>query len=301
MTSSGRPSILNRMVAAAQAVVTTPSRVERLRARDGVGLTIEHRGQSTAHSLVFAHGFGQTRHAWESTASVLADAGWHTITADARGHGDSDWRDDGEYGFTQFVDDLVLVSRSTEQKPILIGASMGGLLGLIAQAEFDAFRALVLVDITPRWETAGVERIMGFMRAHPTGFASLDEAADAVATYLPQRAEKKSPERLRQLLVRGDDARLRWHWDPRLLDRVAANSEQHQSSLLDAAKRIDVPTLLISGERSDIVSDATIGEFLQLVPHAEHVRVPRATHMVVGDANDAFSKSVLKFVEKFRV
>lgn len=300
MTSRDQPSILTRMVAAAQAVVTSPSRVEQLRARDGVGLTIEHFGDSSAPSLVFAHGFGQTRHAWHSTAGVLAEAGWHTVTADARGHGDSDWRDDGEYDFAQFVDDLVLVSRSTDQQSILIGASMGGLLGLIAQAEFDAFRGLVLVDITPRWETAGVERIMGFMRAHPTGFASLDEAADAVAAYLPQRAEKKSPERLRQLLVSGENGRLRWHWDPRLLDRVAANSEQHQAALLAAAKRIDVPTLLISGEGSDIVSDATIGEFLQLVPHAEHVRVPRATHMVAGDANDAFSKSVLSFVDQFR-
>jgi len=85
-----------------------------------------------------------------------------------------------------------------------------------------------------------------------------------------------------------------------LLDRVAKDSERHQSALLEAARRIDVPTLLISGEHSDIVSDSTIAEFLQLVPHAEHVRVPRATHMVVGDRNDAFSATVLKFVDKFR-
>jgi pimeloyl-ACP methyl ester carboxylesterase len=176
---------------------------------------------------------------------------------------------------------------------------MGGLLGLIAQAEYRPFRALVLVDVTPRWENAGVERIMTFMRAHPSGFASIDEASDAVSNYLPHRTEKKSPERLRQLLVREEDGRLRWHWDPRLLDRVAKNSERYQSALFDAARRIDVPTLLISGERSDIVSDSTITEFLQLVPHAEHVRVAHATHMVVGDRNDAFSTAVLGFIKKF--
>ena len=301
MTSSNRESILKRMVAASHALSPAPPRSERLRARDGIALMTEHFGDPAAPAVVFAHGFGQTRHAWSTTAALLAEQGFHSVTADARGHGESGWRDDGEYDFAQFVDDLVLVSRSVERKPILIGASMGGLLGLIAQAEFEAFRALVLVDVTPRWETAGVERIMGFMRAHPDGFASIDEAAEAVAAYLPHRAEKKSPDRLRQLLVRGDNGRLRWHWDARLLDRVAADSERHQSALLDAAGRIDVPTLLISGERSDIVSEATIAEFLQLVPHAEHVRVPRATHMVAGDANDAFSKSVLSFVEQFRV
>ena len=275
-------------------------RVARIRTGDGVELAIEHFGDRNAPSLIFAHGFGQTRGAWSATASELADAGWHSVTADARGHGDSGWLADGNYDFAQFVDDLVLVARTpVTQPPILIGASMGGLLGLIAQAEYRPFRALVLVDVTPRWENAGVERIMTFMRAHPSGFASIDEASDAVSNYLPHRTEKKSPERLRQLLVREEDGRLRWHWDPRLLDRVANNSERYQSTLLDAARRIDVPTLLISGERSDIVSDSTIAEFLQLVPHAKHVRVAQATHMVVGDRNDAFSAAVLSFIKKF--
>jgi pimeloyl-ACP methyl ester carboxylesterase len=278
--------------------VSSPDYDMRLRARDGVELATERFGPDDAPAVVFAHGFGQTRRAWTPTARLVAAHGWQAITADARGHGDSGWRDDGNYEFAQLVDDLVLIARQTDP-PVLIGASMGGLLGLIAQAEFRPFRALVLVDITPRWETAGIERIIGFMRAHPTGFASLDDASAAVANYLPHRAEKKSPERLRQLLVHGGDGRLRWHWDPRLLDHVANDSERHQAALLDAARRVDVPTLLISGEKSDIVSDATIAEFLHLVPHAEHVRVARATHMVAGDENDAFSATVLKFLGKF--
>jgi pimeloyl-ACP methyl ester carboxylesterase len=288
------------MVAAENLVESSmQSRVARVRAVDNVELVIEHFGDPNAPSLVFAHGFGQTRGAWSATASELADSGWHSITADARGHGDSGWLADGSYDFAQFVDDLVLVAQTMAQPPILIGASMGGLLGLIAQAEYRPFRALVLVDVTPRWENAGVERIMTFMRAHPNGFASIDEASDVVSNYLPHRTEKKSPDRLRQLLVREENGRLRWHWDPRLLDRVAKNSERYQGALLDAARQIDVPTLLISGERSDIVSDSTITEFLQLVPHAEHVRVAHATHMVVGDRNDAFSSAVLGFIKKF--
>ncbi|HEX4480745.1 MAG TPA: alpha/beta hydrolase [Rudaea sp.] len=270
----------------------------RLKARDGVEIATERFGDDAAPAVVFAHGFGQTRRAWTSTARAVAANGWQAITADARGHGDSGWRDDGHYDFAQFVDDLVLVTNQFE-KPVLIGASMGGLLGLVAQAQFRPFGALVLVDITPRWESAGIERIIGFMRAHPSGFASVDDAASAVADYLPHRAAGKSPERLRESLVRGDDGRWRWHWDPRMLDSIVDDSERYQSMLLDAARRIDVPTLLISGEKSDIVSDATIAEFLQLVPHAEHVRVPRATHMVAGDENDAFSSAVLGFLGKF--
>ena len=274
--------------------------VARLRAADGVDLALEKFGSDADPALVFAHGFGQTRQAWTDTAAGFARKGWYCLTADARGHGDSGWREDGAYEFSQFVDDLVRLAHKPAQQPILIGASMGGLLGLRAQAEHAAFRALVLVDITPRWEAAGVERILAFMRAHPEGFTSIDAAADAIAQYLPHRAERKSPERLRSLLVPKADGRLRWHWDPRLLDVIPDDGARQQEHLLEAARGVRVPTLLISGERSDIVSDSTIKEFLHCVPHARHVRVARATHMVVGDRNDAFTAAVEQFITPLR-
>lgn len=277
-----------------------PQRAATLTAQDGVTLAIEHFGSENDPAIVFAHGFGQTRHAWDGTATALAQAGWHSITADSRGHGDSGRRPDGDYHYDQFVDDLARIARVPAQAPILVGASMGGLIGIAAEAlHAPLFRALVLVDITPRWEPAGVERILAFMRAHPSGFASYADAADEIARYLPHRAERKSEASLRQLLVASDDGRLRWHWDPRMLDFVTRDSEQLQRDLLVAAGTIRVPTLLISGGRSDIVSDATIDEFLAHVPHATHVRLADATHMVAGDANDAFTRTVLEFVETF--
>ena len=281
-----------------------------LRGGDGVALAVARFGDPAAPPLVFAHGFGQTRHAWNPTARSLAGAGWHCVTADARGHGQSGWRDDGDYKFAQFIDDLALLARDAARpsgalKPILVGASMGGLLGIMAQAQQHAFRALVLVDITPRWESAGVERIIAFMRAHPDGFASYAEAAAAIAAYLPHRRERfgsedRRPDRLRRMLVELDNGRLRWHWDPRLLERIADGSERMQAALLEAARLIRVPTLLISGARSDVVSAATIEEFLACVPHARHVRVAHATHMVVGDRNDVFAAAVREFIEPLR-
>jgi len=279
--------------------------VAAFRAGDGLALTYERFGAPDVDPVVFAHGFGQTRHSWSAAAGTLAADGWCCLTADARGHGDSGWRADGAYEFAQFIDDLTGLARLSAAapapaKPVLVGASMGGLLGLAAQAAHEVFRALVLVDITPRWESAGVERIIAFMRAYPDGFASAEEAADAIAHYLPQRRDRKSPARLRSLLVPLANGRLRWHWDPRLLERIAAGSENQQQALLDAAKQIRVPTLLISGAQSDVVSTETIDEFLSCVPHARHVRVAQATHMIVGDRNDAFVAAVRDFIEPLR-
>jgi pimeloyl-ACP methyl ester carboxylesterase len=203
----------------------------------------------------------------------------------------------------QFADDLLRLAAAQPQAPVLVGASMGGLLGIVLAGEIRPapFRALVLADITPRWETAGVERILAFMQAHPDGFADYAEAAEQIATYLPQRRERKSEEQLRPLLRESADGRLRWHWDPALLaGDLVQESARYQPRLQAAAANIDVPVLLLSGARSDVVSRATVDEFMQLAPHAQHVELPHATHMVAGDANDAFTREVVRFVQSLK-
>jgi pimeloyl-ACP methyl ester carboxylesterase len=276
--------------------------VLEFRARDGLRLRADHWNPAAgAAPVVFAHGFGQTRHAWRGTASALAAAGQRCIAVDARGHGTSDRVADGRYDFDQFIDDARALTAQLGAAPVWVGASMGGLVGLIAEAESEdpLYSALVLVDITPRWERAGVERILAFMRAHPGGFESLAQAQQAVADYLPHRAAReRAPERLEKLLVLGADGRWRWHWDPQLLDTVSADAGSIGGRLHEAARRVRIPLLLVSGGRSDVVSDHTIDEFLALAPHAEHQRIADATHMVAGDANDRFGAVIADFLAR---
>lgn len=267
---------------------------------DGLSLAVDVHHASGAPSLLFAHGFGQTRGAWHAVSAALAERGCRCVTFDSRGHGESDRAPGGDYHMQQFADDLLALANAQPAPPILVGASMGGLLGLLTAGEVRPapFRALVLVDITPRWETAGVARILAFMQAHPDGFASYAEAAEQIAAYLPQRRERKSEQQLRPLLRAGADGRLRWHWDPALLSGdLVSESERYQPRLFAAAAKVSVPVLLLSGECSDVVSNHTVDEFLALVPHARHVQVPGATHMLAGDANDAFTAAIASFIE----
>ena len=274
------------------------SRSLRLATTEGVTLALEQFGSTEGPAVVFAHGFGQTRDAWTSCANATAQHGWAGITYDSRGHGESGWLEKHDYTVDQLVDDLGLVAAQAPSLPVVVGASMGGLIGIaMAGADAASCRALVLVDVTPRWEPAGVARILDFMRANPDGFADLDEAADAIAAYLPHRKSRKSPQRLRRLLVEKENGRLHWHWDPNMLTPIAEDGARHQRDLLEAATRSRVPTLLISGAASDVVSESTINEFLELVPHARHVMVPHATHMVAGDENRQFTRHILEFLD----
>ena len=273
--------------------------LRRFVARDGLNLAVEQFGDPTHAPLVFAHGFGQSRLAWTSAADRLARDGFHCLALDGRGHGDSAWQDADAYELERFVDDAHDLVAPLPRKPVWIGASMGGLVGMMAEAARPGlFEALVLVDVTPRWESAGVNRILDFMRAHPEGFASVEEASAAVASYLPHRAQRNDPGRLQKMLVPMANGRLRWHWDPRLLDTVADGGERYIAGLTQAASALRLPVLLISGGRSDVVSDHTIDEFRKLVPHAEHERIADATHMVVGDANDRFVDTIARYLRR---
>ena len=262
--------------------------------------------------VLLLHGGGQTRHAWQKTAQAIARKGHTAFTLDQRGHGDSDWVASGAYDFTDYAADAKAVAaeltRRSGVKPIVIGASLGGIAALLAEGDAErdtganVFSALVLVDITPRVDMSGVAKVLGFMRANAKeGFASIAEAAQAVTEYLPQRPRPKSNEGLKKNLRLSPDGRWRWHWDPRFLDgpRVAgADRSAVEAALIAAARRIRIPALLVRGGSSELVKEAHAKEFLELVPHADYVDVSGARHMVAGDRNDHFSAAVLSFIER---
>jgi pimeloyl-ACP methyl ester carboxylesterase len=253
--------------------------------------------QPWAGTVLLLHGGGQTRHSWHGTAARLATHGWKAITVDARGHGDSQWAPDGDYTLDAFTGDLCAIVDTLARAPVLIGASLGGMTALVGQGERPTLaRALVLVDIAPQVEPAGRERIHAFMAAAPNGFASLEEVADAVHEYNPNRPRPRNLDGLMRNVVQHSDGRWYWHWDPKFL-RIGDEPSRavDTSRLYRAAGRITVPTLLVRGTRSDIVTPEAAAELLHLIPTATAVEVA-AGHMIAGDDNDVFTAHLLDFL-----
>ncbi len=265
----------------------------------GVRLVADTYGNPSAPPVLLLHGGGQTRHAWRGTAKVLAEAGFYAITLDLRGHGESGWCESGNYELENFAEDIRAIAAELPSAPALVGASLGGLAALVCQCEYHLASAVVLVDITPRVDPEGVQRIVGFMKAFPEGFASIEDAADVVAAYLPHRPRPSDTSGLAKNLRLGDDGRWRWHWDPRVLsEKPRASRPDYPESINAAARSLDVPTLLVRGRMSEVVSDEGVREFLEMVPHAEFVDVEGAAHMVAGDKNDAFGRAVVDFLQR---
>jgi len=238
---------------------------------------------------------------WSGTGRRLGAEGWRAISLDLRGHGESDWSPDGRYGIEPFLADLIHVARGLPREPVLVGASLGGIASLLAVGESPGLaRALVMVDVTPRLESEGVERIIDFMTAQPDGFASLDEAAEAVAAYRKHRPRPGDRSGLLKNLRLGDDGRYRWHWDPAFIGMREEGAVHQPDRLLEAAQSLTIPTLLVRGRESDVVSRDGADEFLAAAAHARFVDVSGAGHMVAGDRNDAFTEAVVAFLAELR-
>jgi pimeloyl-ACP methyl ester carboxylesterase len=208
-----------------------------------------------------------------------------------------------------FADDVTVLARALPTPPVLVGASLGGMASLLAIGESTdhVARGLVLVDVAPTIEMAGAERIGAFMLEHvDDGFGSLEEVADAIAAYNPHRPRPTDLSGLKKNLRLRDDGRWVWHWDPRFLRGIGGSPDETRASampherLIAAARSVRVPTLLVRGRMSDLLSEEGAKELLTLIPHAKYADVDGAGHMVAGDRNDLFNDAIVDFLATLR-
>lgn len=252
--------------------------------------------------ILMLHGGAQTRNSWNRAAAALSADGYEVITLDARGHGDSDWAPDGDYDIFALADDLVSAVGQLYDStlPVLVGASLGGITSLIALGRGDDVgQALVLVDVAPKLEREGVERVGEFMRSGIEGFDSLEQVADMVAAYQPHRPRPKNVDGLRKNLRQKEDGRWYWHWDPRFAANANGDNAALGAEVLEQhARDVQVPTMLLRGSRSDVIAEDAGDSLREQIPHVYTQQVAEAGHMLVGDDNAVFLGNLSWFLDQ---
>ena len=258
-------------------------------------------GSNNQELVILLHGGGQTRHAWGDTGKKLAEAGYHSVALDLRGHGDSEWHADGDYSIRAYKDDLVSIINEIGKPARLVGASLGGMASLVLAGDeinSDLCTALIMVDIGIYPDPVGSDRIVSFMLSGEKGFDSLEDVAKSISNYLPHRKKPKDLEGLKKNLRLKDDGRYYWHWDPRFIRRRPGSRDRGYFDLqLKAAEKVTVPALLIRGALSDVVTMEDVDYFLSVISHAKFVEIEKAAHMIAGDRNDIFAEEAIKFLK----
>ena len=276
--------------------MATHSNTVRIPAGHGLTLAADRFGEEGNPAVLLGHGGGQCRHVWVETAQSLAGAGYHVLTLDSRGHGDSDWANPPRYEPDDFACDLEVAARwrleADARPPHYIGASLSGIAGLIAAGLFNqaAFASLTLVDVTPTYKVAALEKARTlFARTIENGFATEAEAARAIGAE-PGGAQ------VSRIMRKDAVGRWRWRWDPAFAKRIHHN-ERTQRQCNAAALALSIPVHLIRAGRSEFVDDEAVDAFLELTPQLQVTVLPEARHVVTGDPHGTYADAILRFLE----
>ena len=266
----------------------------------GLKIAADVWGSDNKKLVILLHGGGQTRHAWGETGKKLAEAGYHSVALDLRGHGDSEWHSDADYTIKAYKEDLVSIIKELNKPASLIGASLGGMASLLLagdEVNSNLCTSLIMVDIGIYPDPAGSDRIVSFMLSGEAGFESLEDVAKSISDYLPHRQKPKDLQGLKKNLRLKEDGKYYWHWDPRFIRRRPGSRDKGYFDLqLKAAQKVVVPTLLMRGALSDVVTMEDVEYFLSVIGHAKFVEIEKAAHMIAGDRNDVFAEEAIKFL-----
>lgn len=266
---------------------------------DGLDLAADVYGPETGPPVLFFHGGGQSRRSWRGAAQRIARAGYRAFTTDLRGHGESAWAADGDYLLDAFGRDVEALIDGFDRPVSLVGASRGGQAALVGGSRRPGRVSLImLADVAPLIRDEGVDQIRAFLWASINGFATVDEAADALAFHMHQPRQRDASG-LAKAMRRGADGRLYWQWDPKTVSPELLNPPSEGIALEQAAGRTTDPVVLVRAELSSIVTDESVALFQRLTPQLEVVVAHGVGHMFTGDRNDAFAATLLEHLARY--
>ena len=248
----------------------------------GVRLHYLDHGNPTKPPLVCIHGLSGNAHNFDYLAPQLAP-NWHVMAVDVRGRGDSAWGPAGDYNHQVYVNDLVGILDTLEVSRVtLIGTSMGGIISMMFAGGYPArVERLLLNDIGPEIDPAGLGRITAYMTSSPSSFATMADVAQYYRDNYPplrQVREQELIDFVKWSVRSAPDGRLVWKLDPAIRNIPRTGTAARAMDLWVPYARIAVPVLVVRGTESDVLSRDTADRMRVVQPRTTVVEVPGVGH-----------------------
>ena len=257
-------------------------------------------GDTSNPVIVMLHGFAQQAHSWDFVALAFADR-YRVIAIDQRGHGDSDWAKDGDYTpETQQIDIQGIVEELKLDEFILMGLSMGGRNSFTYAANNpEKVKALIIVDAGPENVRAGTQNIRNFVEQEDE-LDSIDAFVERVIKYNPRR----DPIQIRGSIVNNlkqlPTGKWTWKYD-KLLRSAGRMGRKQEPEVTDRlwkyVESLSCPTLVVNGDRSDVIAAGTADQMHKRIPGGKIAIVEKAGHLVMGDNPSGFERAVTTFIQ----
>ena len=239
-------------------------------------------GNAADPTVLMLHGNSQQAHSWDFVSLALSEK-YHVVALDQRGHGDTDWATDGDYSIEAQVADLDgFVQASGITGFVLMGHSMGGRNSYVwASRNPGTLKCLIIVDTGPETQRRGSERIRSFKEL-PDELDSFEEFAQRVMEYTG-RSREQVMGALKYSIRERPDGKWTWKYDKAMRNPALRESSWTPEQLWECVRRIDCPTLVMRGDRSDLFLEETMQRMQQAIADCETVTISGAGHLVQGD------------------
>ena len=271
--------------------------VDRFISVNGMNFHYLEWGDDISPDVLLLHGASQQAHSWDFVSLALADK-YHVMALDQRGHGDTDWAPEGDYSIEAHQRDLDgFVQVCGLDSFVLMGHSMGGRNSYIwASRHPGCLQGLVIVDTGPETQRGGQNRIRQF-RELPDELDSFEDFAQRVQEYTGRSREQVLGALQYSIRQRSDG---KWTWK---YDKVMRGPDRNESGwspqqLWECVRKIDCPTLVVRGSRSDLFHDETMQRMQKSIAECSTVTISGAGHLVQGDNPAEFVAAVQGFLSK---
>jgi pimeloyl-ACP methyl ester carboxylesterase len=238
---------------------------------------------------------GLTRNArdFEGVAERLAGE-WRLICVELRGRGASAYAEEAmSYTPPVYWQDMeALIAELKLERFVLFGTSLGGLITmLLALADNSRIAGALLNDIGPEIETRGLDHIRSYV-GQPRDWESWEEAARFIAAAqsdrYPDWDEAQWQVYARRLCRPGPEGRIVYDYDMRLAEPFRTPGGDTGFDLWTAFRALaGIPSLIVHGELSDLLSEQTVARMVEENPAMEAVTVPRVGHAPTLDEPEA--------------
>ncbi len=246
---------------------------------NGLRLNCLDYGGEGKPALLFLHGGSAHAHWWDFVAPAFVDV-FHVLALDQRGHGESEWARDWEYGSRHYASDLDQVIDSWGfGAPVLVGHSMGGHNVLVYAAEHsDKLRAIVTIDSPPDYPEFAVQFLKDFAVKPARRFQSIEEAIANFRT-LPREtlAAKEVLERTARYSYRQLDDGTWAH----KIDRRTMMREPIQT--WELLPQIQCPALVIKVLKSQFPSPEVARKMTERMPKGRYAELDDSYHHAMLD------------------
>lgn len=252
-------------------------------------------GDKTLPPTVFLHGITTFGHYFDEVIKSLTINN-SIYLMDFRGHGRSD-PGEGLYKINAYRDDVYHFLETLDEKAHIVGHSLGGRVGIALAAAYPNVTAsLTIIDVAPTVDERGFWRLYNAISTMPRNFKNREHVYEFYRSHWGQISDLFMKLMLNHGMITHSDGTISPRFDPLVFSLPPEVLISEREELWECAKKIQVPTIIVRGELSDVLNPEIARQLQQTIKGSQYFEIKGSSHSVPADAPAELAAILNEFI-----